>query len=72
VGYFGRAVLFAIVGGCVLSAAVENDPEHGQGVDGSLRILAGSTAGDALLWALVAMLLTYAAYLFVEARYRKV
>lgn len=72
VGYLGRATLFAVVGGCIMSAAVENDPDHGQGVDGSLRILAGSTAGEVLLWALVAALVIYGCYMFVETRYRKV
>jgi hypothetical protein len=71
-GYLGRALLFAIVGGCIMSATIENDPQHGQGVDGSLRILAGSTAGDGLLWVLAALLLAYAGYLFIETRYRKV
>lgn len=72
VGYLGRAALFGVVGGCVLSAAIENDPDHGQGVDGSLRILAGSSAGEVLLWMLVAMLVAYAGYMFIETRYRKV
>jgi hypothetical protein len=71
-GYLGRAVLFGIVGGCIMSATVENDPQHGQGVDGSLRILAGSTPGEGLLWVLAALLLAYAGYLFIEMRYRKV
>jgi Trk-type K+ transport system membrane component len=72
VGYLGRAGLFAIVGGCVLSAAVENDPRHGQGVDGSLRILADSTAGTVVLWLLTATLLAYGLYMFIETRYRYV
>lgn len=72
VGYLGRAGLFAIVGGCVLSAAVENDPRHGQGVDGSLRILADSTWGTAVLWLLTATLIAYGLYMFIETRYRYV
>jgi hypothetical protein len=72
VGYLGRAVLFAVVGGCILSAAVENDPAHGQGVDGSLRILAGDPAGEVLLWTLVVMLVAYGSYMFIETRYRRV
>jgi hypothetical protein len=56
----------------VLSAAVENDPRHGQGVDGSLRILADSTAGTVVLWLLTATLLAYGLYMFIETRYRYV
>lgn len=71
-GYLGRAALFGVVGGCIMSAAIENDPQHGQGVDGSLRILAGSTAGEGLLWVLVALLVSYGLYMFIETRYRRV
>lgn len=71
-GYLGRAALFGIVGGCIMSAAIEDDPSNGQGVDGSVRILAESTAGVVLLWALAAMLVIYGLYVFVEMRYRRV
>lgn len=72
VGYLGRAGLFAVVGGCVLSAAIENDARHGQGVDGSLRLLADSVAGVVGLWLLAAALVCYGGYVFIEARYRYV
>jgi uncharacterized protein DUF1206 len=71
-GCLGRAGLFGVVGGCVLSAAIENDPRHGQGVDGSLRLLADNPAGIAGLWLLAVALVAYAGYLLVEARYRYV
>lgn len=71
-GYFGRALLFGIVGWYVTGAAIENDPSHGQGVDGSVRLLAGSGAGPPLLWLLAITLVLYGAYMFVEARYRRV
>lgn len=61
-------MLFAIVGGCIISAAVENDPSKGQGVDGSVRIVAGNAAGVVLLWLLAGMLVVYGCYVFVEAR----
>lgn len=72
VGYLGRAGLFGVVGGCVLSASIENDPRHGQGVDGSLRLLAHNTVGIAVLCLLAAALLCYGGYLFLETRYRHV
>jgi hypothetical protein len=65
-------MLFAVVGGCILSAAVEDEPSNGQGVDGAVRILAEGTAGVVLLWALAAMLFVYGCYVVVEARYRRV
>jgi hypothetical protein len=72
IGYLGRAGLFAIVGWFVLSAAIENDPDKGQGVDGSVRRFADSAAGPYLLWVLAAALTAYGLYTFMEARYRKV
>lgn len=72
VGYLGRAGLFALVGAFVFGAAIENDPRHGNGVDGSARSFAQSTAGPYLLWALAIALIAYGIYMFFEARYRKV
>ena len=72
IGYLGRAGLFAVVGGCVLAAAVEDQPRYGQGVNGALRVLANSTPGPAVLGLLAAALVTYGGYMFIETRYRYV
>jgi len=72
VGYLGRAALFATVGACILRASAENDPQSGQGVDGSIRILADSSAGPVLLWLLAIPLATYGGYMGIESRYRHV
>lgn len=72
VGHFGRAVLFATVGWFVTSAAVEDDPRHGQGVDGAARLLADNTLGAIFLTAIAATLVVFGVYLFFEAKYRKV
>lgn len=72
IGYLGRACLFLIVGGCILVAAVEDDPRYGQGVNGAARVFAGSTPGPVILGLVAAMLLVYGLYLFAETRYRRV
>jgi hypothetical protein len=72
VGYLGRAGLFAVVGWFVTNAAIEDDPAHGQGVDGSIRLLANSAGGPVLLGLLAAALAGYAVYMGIEARYRRV
>jgi MFS family permease len=72
VGYLGRAGLFAIVGWFILHAAIENDPEQGQGVDGAVRLFANSAAGPYALWLLAAAVAAYALYMFAEFRYRHV
>ncbi len=71
-GYLGRAGLFGLVGWFVLTAAIENDPRKGQGVDGSVRMFARSAAGPYLLWALVVALAAYGLYVLIESRYRRV
>jgi uncharacterized membrane protein YoaK (UPF0700 family) len=72
VGYLGRAMLFAVVGWFVVHAAVQDDPRQGQGVDGSIRMLAAQPVGHAVLWPLTVALGCYGCYMFVEARYRTV
>lgn len=72
IGYVGRACLFLIVGGCILAAAVKDDPRYGQGVNGAAHVFAGSTAGSVVLGLVAAMLLVYGLYMFVETRYRRV
>ncbi|HET6876502.1 MAG TPA: DUF1206 domain-containing protein [Jatrophihabitans sp.] len=72
IGYFGRACLFLIVGGCILAAAVEDNPAYGQGVNGAARIFAGSTVGPVVLGLVAAMLVIYGFYMFFETRYRRV
>jgi Domain of Unknown Function (DUF1206) len=72
VGFAGRAAMFGLVAWFVFSAAVENDPRKGKGVDGSARTLADSAPGPYALWALAIALGAFGVYMFVEARYRKV
>lgn len=72
VGLIGRTLMFGTVGGFILTAAVENNPNDGQGVNGAVRELARSAAGTAFLWLLATLLATFALYLFVEMRYRRV
>ena len=55
-----------------MSAAIEDDPQHGQGADGAARLLADNGAGGVFLVVIAAALGCYGLYLFVETRYRKV
>ncbi|MGN6605880.1 MAG: DUF1206 domain-containing protein [Jatrophihabitans sp.] len=72
IGYLGRAGLFALVGGVVVAAAIEDDPQHGKGVDGGARLLAGNPWGSAGLWLLALTLACYGVYLGLESRYRRI
>jgi hypothetical protein len=71
-GYLGRAELFAIVGWFVLDAAITDAPSKGQGVDGSIRLLANGAAGPFVLGALAVMLVAYGWYMLIESRHRSV
>jgi hypothetical protein len=71
-GHLGRAAIYGMVGGFILSAAIENDPSNGQGVDGSIRDFADNAAGAAVLYVIAVLLAAFGVYMFCEARYRKV
>jgi Domain of Unknown Function (DUF1206) len=71
-GLLGRGALFAIVGWFLTRAAIENDPAHGKGVDGSVRSFADNAGGATVLWIVAIALVTFGLYLFLEARYRRV
>ncbi|MDT4920477.1 MAG: hypothetical protein QOI15_1379 [Pseudonocardiales bacterium] len=71
-GHLGRAAIYGMVGGFILSAAIENDPSNGQGFDGSVRDFADNAAGAAVLYVIAVALAAFGVYMFCEARYRKV
>ena len=72
VGYVGRALAFGLTGCWIFAAAVTFDPKKAQGLDGSLRALAHRGYGPALLFFVATGLIAFAAYLGLEARYRKI
>jgi Domain of Unknown Function (DUF1206) len=71
-GLLARFVIFGLIGLFLVRAAWQYDPQEAIGLDGALRRTAEAPYGAALLGALAAGLLCYAAFCFVEARYRRV
>ena len=71
-GLTGRGLVYCLVGGFLLQAAVTFDPDKAKGLDASLKALADQPFGPVLLWFAVACLLAFAAWSFLEARYRDV
>jgi hypothetical protein len=71
-GLAGRGLVYALVGGFLVEAAVRFDPHKAKGLDASLKTLARQPYGAVLLWIAVAALLSFAIWSFLEARYRKV
>lgn len=71
-GLLARLVVFGLVGGFLVKAAWEYDPQEAIGIDGALRKVVDGAYGEVLLGILAAGLLCYALFCFVEARYRRV
>lgn len=70
-GQTARGVVFAVVGGFLIDAAVSFDPRKARGLDGALRALADPAGGRALLVAVAGGLACFGAYSLAEARYRE-
>lgn len=70
-GYAARGVVFVIVGGFLIVAAVHADPKEARGLDGALATLAEQPWGWAVLGVVAVGLLAYGIFMFVQARYRR-
>lgn len=70
-GYAARAVVYALIGGFLIKAAVEHDAKEAIGLDGALQETSQQAFGPLLLFVLAAGLFMYGGYSLIEARYRK-
>ena len=71
VGYVARGAVFALVGGLVIKAAMDNQPGKAEGFDVALKSLASAPFGQVLLIAAALGLIAFGAYCVAEARYRR-
>jgi hypothetical protein len=71
-GYIARGVVYAIIGGFVITAAWQFDPEEVGGMGKALSELARQPYGPWLLGAVALGLIAYSLFAFVEARYRRI
>src|SRR4051794_24276354 len=71
IGSVGRGVVFGLLGILLIGAAIDNDPNQAQGIDGTLRTIADRSYGQLLLFLTALALFAFAAYSLVEARYRR-
>jgi Domain of Unknown Function (DUF1206) len=72
VGLAGRGLVIALVGGLLVDAAARFDPKKAKGLDGALKTLADQPFGKVLLGLAALGLLCFAAWSFLEARYRRI
>lgn len=70
-GLAGRGLVYALVGSFLVEAAVTFDAAKAKGLDDALKTLAGQPFGQLLLLVAVAALLAFAAWSFLEARYKR-
>lgn len=69
-GLSARAVVFTLIGGFLIRAAVQSDPSEARGLEGALDTLAAQPYGPWLLALVAVGLVCYGIYSLVKARYR--
>lgn len=71
-GIAARGVVFIMIGFFLLQAAHQYNPQKVKGLDGALSTLAQQPFGKAMLGVMAIGLMSYAIYLFLQARYRRI
>ncbi|CAN5654731.1 hypothetical protein BH24ACT4_BH24ACT4_06020 [soil metagenome] len=70
-GAVGRGLVFTLLGGFVVKAALEHQPDDSRGIDGALRELSGGGPGRALLAVIAVGVVCYGLWTAIEARCRQ-
>lgn len=70
--YVTKGFIVALVGYFFLRSAITYNPDEARGLDAALGEIAQESGGQAVLVAVAVGLLAYAAFAFVESRYRRV
>ncbi|RYZ33763.1 MAG: DUF1206 domain-containing protein, partial [Myxococcaceae bacterium] len=70
-GIAARGVVFCVMGIFLVRSAVDANPGEAKGLAEALSVVARQPAGDVLLGVVAAGLVAYAAYLFLQARFRE-
>jgi hypothetical protein len=71
VGYLTLGLAYGIVGGLIVAAATEHDPEKATGLDTALGGLAEHPYGTGLLLVIALGFACFGAFCFLDARYRR-
>ena len=69
-GLVGHMAIFGLIGFFLTRAAIEYDPDEPESLDQAVRALADTSFGTSALLVLAAGMVAYAAFSFVEARWR--
>lgn len=71
-GYMARGVVFSIIGGFLVEAAVHSNASQAKGLGSALDLLARQPYGPWLLGIVAVGLVAYGIFMFVEARFRRI
>ena len=72
IGLCARGVAFLIIGGFLIAAAIQQDPNEARGLSGALQALQQQPFGWILLAVLALGLVAFGAYSLIESAYRRV
>jgi hypothetical protein len=70
--YVTKGAILALLGYFFISSAVQYDPQEAKGLDAALQEVAQESWGTVVLSLVALGLLAYAAFCFLESRYRRV
>lgn len=70
-GFAARGVVFAIIGGFLIVAALQDQSDQARGLGGALDALASQAYGRILLGVVALGLVAYGIFMFAQARYRR-
>jgi hypothetical protein len=70
-GYVARGIAFGVIGGCVVTAGWQANPEQARGLGGALAAISSSPFGPWLLGIMAAGLIGYGIHTLLAARYRE-
>ena len=68
-GFAARGIVFAVVGGFLIVAAMQSDPGQARGLGGALATLAASPYGPWLLGVVAVGLIAYGLFMLIVARF---
>jgi hypothetical protein len=71
-GLIGRMLIFSLVGGFLVRAAVRYDPNHGVGLDAALKEVRDKAYGPWALLAFAVALVLFGVFSLLQARWRRV
>jgi hypothetical protein len=71
-GLAARGIVFGVIGGFLVQAALQYNPDKAQGIGGALQALAQQPFGPWLLGGVAIGLVAYGVYMMVCARYRQI